>query len=142
MTDVVGVLGKVPLFESVSKKDLRALAGAAHEMAYEPGTYLTKKEEMGATFFVVVEGEAAVVVEGHPAHRLREGDYFGEMSIIDRAPRSADVVAVSSLRCLVFTYWTFRPFLKQHPDVAWAMLEVMARRVREAQSPATTAPVD
>jgi hypothetical protein len=53
MPDIVGALGKVPLFESVSKKDLRALAGAAHEMAYEAGTYLIKKEEMGATFFVV-----------------------------------------------------------------------------------------
>jgi CRP/FNR family transcriptional regulator, cyclic AMP receptor protein len=74
-----------------------------------------------------------VVLNGKAIKHLGQGDYFGEMSIIDRAPRSADVVAARKLRCLVFTQWEFRPFLKEHPDVAWALLEVLVARVREAE---------
>ena len=74
-----------------------------------------------------------MVLNGKAIKHLGPGDYFGEMSIIDRAPRSADVVAASKLRCLVFTQWEFRPFLKEHPDVAWALLEVLVARVREAE---------
>ncbi len=94
---------------------------------------MATQDDLGVTFFAVLEGEADVVLNGKAIKRLRAGDYFGEMSIIDRAPRSADVVAASKLRCLVFTQWEFRPFLKEHPDVAWALLEVLVARLRAAQ---------
>lgn len=133
MADEIELLSKIPLFESVAKKDLRNLAKVATDMTYEPGTRLSAQHELGVTFFVVVEGEAEVSANGKVVARLKDGDFFGEMSIIDREPRSADVVAVTSLRCLVFTRWVFRPFLKDHPDVAWAMLEVLVRRIRELE---------
>jgi CRP-like cAMP-binding protein len=134
MSDQTELLSKVPLFSTVPKKDLRVLARTAHDMTYEPGTRLASQDDLGVTFFIVIEGEADVVLSGKPIKHLGPGDYFGEMSIIDRAPRSADVVAASTLRCLVFTQWEFRPFLKEHPDVAWALLEVLVARLREAQS--------
>ncbi len=133
MEDNVEILGGIPLFATVSKRGLRALAKAAHDVTYEPGTRLASQDELGVTFFVVVEGEVDVVVDGQRRARLGPRDYFGEMSIIDRSPRSADVVAVSQVRCLVFTQWQFRPFLKDNPDVAWSMLEVLVRRLREVQ---------
>jgi CRP-like cAMP-binding protein len=133
MPDQTELLSQVPLFATVAKKDLRVLARAAHDMTYEPGTQLASQDDLGVTFFTVVEGAADVVLNGRVIKRLGPGDYFGEMSIIDRAPRSADVVAASRLRCLVFTQWEFRPFLKEHPDVAWALLEVLVGRLREAQ---------
>ncbi|HTT88767.1 MAG TPA: cyclic nucleotide-binding domain-containing protein [Acidimicrobiales bacterium] len=133
MPDQTELLSKVPLFATVPKKDLRVLARAAHDMTYEAGAKLASQDDLGVTFFTVVEGEAEVVLNGRVIKRLGPGDYFGEMSIIDRAPRSADVVAASPLRCLVFTQWEFRPFLKEHPDVAWALLEVLVARLREAQ---------
>ena len=98
-----------------------------------PGRVLASQDDIGVTFFAVIDGEADVVLNGKPIKRLGPGDYFGEMSIIDRAPRSADVVAASKLHCLVFTQWEFRPFLKEHPDVAWALLEVLVARLRAAQ---------
>jgi CRP-like cAMP-binding protein len=133
MPDQIELLGSVPLFSTVPKKDLRVLARTAHDMTYEPGTRLASQDDLGVTFFTVIEGGADVVLNGKPIRHLGPGDYFGEMSIIDRAPRSADVVATSKLRCLVFTQWEFRPFLKEHPDVAWALLEVLVARLREAQ---------
>lgn len=134
MADPVELLSKVPLFATVSKKDLRALASAAHDVTYEPGAHLASQDEIGMMFFVVAEGEADVAVGGEARRRLREGDYFGEMSVIDRSPASADVVAATKLRCLVFTQWAFRPFLRKHPDVAWGLLEVLVRRLREVES--------
>lgn len=134
MADDIELLSRVPLFQSLAKKDLRLLAKVATDMTYEPGTHMSTQHEMGVTFFVVVEGEADVAVNGQVINRLRAGDFFGEMSIIDRSPRSADVIAVTPLRALVFTRWVFRPFLKDHPDVAWAMLEEMVRRIRQLEA--------
>ncbi|HUB72351.1 MAG TPA: cyclic nucleotide-binding domain-containing protein [Acidimicrobiales bacterium] len=136
MADESELLARIPLFANLPKKDLRALAKVAHDMSYEPGTRLTTQDEAGSTFFVVVEGEADVSLGGKARWRLGPGDYFGEMAIIDRSPRSADVTAASKLRCMVFTQWEFRPFLKEHPDVAWAMLEVLVRRLREVEKAA------
>lgn len=133
MPDQTELLSKVPLFATLPKKDIRSLARTAHDMTYEPGTRLASQDELGTMFFAVIEGEADVSVRGRHIKHLVPGDYFGEMSIIDRSPRSADVVAASKLRCLVFTQWEFRPFLKEHPDVAWAILEVLVQRLRDAQ---------
>jgi len=133
MADETEVLGRIPLFATLSKKDLRSLAKVAHDMTYEAGTRLTTEDEVGSTFFAVVEGEAEVSVGGRARWRLGPGEHFGEMSIIDRSPRSANVVAATKLRCLVFTQWEFRPFLKEHPDVAWAIMEVLVRRLRAVE---------
>jgi len=133
MPDQTELLSTIPLFASLPKKDLRSLAQSANDMTYEPGTQLASQDELGAMFFVVVSGEADVIVNGQHRKRLGPGEYFGEMSMIDRLPRSADVVAASKLRCLVFTQWEFRPFLKAHPDVAWGLLEGLVKRLREVQ---------
>ncbi len=133
MPDDMELLGKVPLFRGVPKRDLQRLAKSAHHMTFQAGAHLTDEDQVGVTFFVVVKGEADVSVSGQPRRRLGPGDYFGEMSIIDRSPRSAEVVAATDLECLVFTQWEFRPFLKDHPDVAWAVLESLVRRLREVE---------
>jgi len=133
MPDQTELLSTIPLFASLPKKDLRSLAQSANDMTYEPGTRLASQDELGAMFFVVVSGEADVVVNGQHRKRLGPGEYFGEMSMIDRAPRSADVVAASKVALLVFTQWEFRPFLKAHPDVAWGLLEGLVKRLREVQ---------
>jgi CRP-like cAMP-binding protein len=134
MADEIELLSRIPLFQGVSKKDIRLLAKVATDMTYEAGTRMSTQHELGVTFFVVVEGEADVAVNGQVVNHLKDGDFFGEMSIIDRSPRSADVVATTSLRALVFTRWVFRPFLKDHPDVAWAMLEELVRRIRQLEA--------
>ena len=66
--------------------------------------------------------------------QLGAGDYFGEMGLIDHSYRSATITAETELRCLLFTAWVFRPFALEHPETAWALLEMMVRRVREAEA--------
>ncbi len=128
------VLAQVPLFASLDRKELTKLAQDAHDVSYAAGTNLSEAGGLGVTFFVVADGALEVSVDGRPVRTLGPGDHFGEMALIDQNPRSAKVVATTDCRCLVFTSWAFRPFLRDHHDVAWAMLELMVRRVREAEA--------
>ena len=134
MTTPQEVLAKVPLFSMLSKKELTRLANSAHDRTFPAGTVITEQEETGVTFGVIVEGQAAVTVHGRPARTLGPGDYFGEMALIDHSYRSATITAETALRCLLFTAWVFRPFAMEHPETAWALLEMMVKRVREAEA--------
>src|ERR1700722_5844764 len=128
------LLSRVPLFEKLSRRDLGRLVKAGHQVEYPADQSLTSDDEGGISFFVIVEGEARVEVKDKEVRRLGPGDYFGEMALIDRSRRSATVTAVTALKCFVMTQWQFRPFATEHPDVAWALLEAMVRRVRDAES--------
>jgi len=128
------LLSRVPLFEKLSRRDLGRLVKAGHQVEYPADQLLTSDDEGGISFFVIVEGAARVDVKDKEVRRLGPGDYFGEMALIDRSRRSATVTAVTALKCFVMTQWQFRPFATEHPDVAWALLEAMVRRVREAES--------
>ena len=134
MTTPQEVLAKVPLFSMLSKKELTQLAGNAHDRTFPAGAVLTEQDQTGVTFGVIIEGQAAVSVHGQAARTLGPGDYFGEMALIDHSFRSATITAETDLRCLLFTAWVFRPFAMAHPETAWALLEVMVQRVRDAEA--------
>ena len=118
----------------LSKKDLANLARNAHERTFPAGTALTDEDQSGVTFGVIMDGQAAVTVHGQHARTLGPGEFFGEMALIDHSARSATVTAETDLHCLMFTSWVFRPFALDHPEVAWALLELMVQRVRDAES--------
>lgn len=128
------VLAKVPLFSMLSKRELEKLSKEVHDRTFPAGTVLTEENEFGTIFTVIAEGQASVAVHGQAVRTLKEGDYFGEMGLIDRSPRSATVTADTELRCLMLTQPVFRPFAITHPETMWALLELMVRRVREAES--------
>ena len=134
MTTPETVLAQVPLFSMLSKKELANLMRNAHDRTFPKGAVLTDEDQTGATFGVIVEGQAAVSVHGTPTRTLGPGDYFGEMALIDHSFRSATITAVTELRCLLFTSWVFRPFAMNHPETTWALLEMMVKRVRDAES--------
>jgi CRP/FNR family cyclic AMP-dependent transcriptional regulator len=134
MTTPQEVLAKVPLFSMLSKKELTSLVNSAHDRTFPAGAVLTEQDETGVTFGVIMEGQATVSVGGRPARTLGPGDYFGEMALIDHSYRSATITAKTELRCLLFTAWVFRPFALEHPETAWALLEMMVKRVREAEA--------
>ena len=128
------VLAQVPLFSMLSKKELAKLARDAHNRTFRAGAVLTDEQETAVSFGVIVEGRAAVSVHGRPVRTLGPGDYFGEMALIDNSHRSAKITAETELRCLLFVAWVFRPFAIAHPETAWALLEMMVQRVRDAEA--------
>lgn len=134
MSTAAEVLAQVPLFSMLSQRELAKLVTDVHDRTFPAGTVLTEEDAFGTIFTVIAEGEATVTVGGKTARVLKAGDYFGEMALIDRSPRSATVTADTELRCLMLTQPVFRPFAVSHPDTMWALLELMVKRVREAES--------
>jgi CRP/FNR family transcriptional regulator, cyclic AMP receptor protein len=133
MSNHEDLLARVPIFSELKSKDLKKLAKDVHEVSFEAGQHLTDDDEFGTVFFMVVEGNLEVHVHGAPVRKLGPGDYFGEMALIDREYRSATVIAESPTTCLALSRPVFRPFAFHHPEVSWALLEQMVKRVREAE---------
>jgi CRP-like cAMP-binding protein len=127
-------LQQVPLFSQLSNRDLKKLAGAMHERTFPTGHEVTTEGENGLGFFVVADGTATVSVDGEARRTLGAGDYFGEMALIDGGVRSARVSADTDLTCYGMTAWNFRPFLRDHPDLVWALLRTLVQRLREAEA--------
>ena len=132
----VDLLRRVPLFRGLPEDDLAQLAGRFRERVYDRGAPVTSRGSSGAGFFVIAEGEAIVGPAARPAARLRRNDFFGEVALIDGGRRSADITAATNLRCWGISHAEFRAFVKQRPEVAWALLEVLVARLRAAESAA------
>ena len=134
MADTVDLLAKVPLLEGLERKHLERLARSFKDRQFREGDAVVTEGERGGFFFVIVDGSASVNVGGEPRASLGPGDAFGEMALIDDGPRSATVVAATDMRCLTLTPWEFRPFLEDHPAVAWNLLQALAKRLRIAEN--------
>lgn len=124
----------VPLFADADEKFLDRLAGEFIERTYAPGETITEEGEAGRTFVVIESGEATVTVHGREVGKLGPGDAFGEMALIDKSARSATVKAEGEVHGYQLPVWSFRPIVESHPEMAWALLEALAERVRTAES--------
>jgi CRP-like cAMP-binding protein len=140
MPAVVDELKRVPLFSSLSQRQLRRLARQFKEREFRPGRPVVQQGQMsGVGFFVIAEGEASVSVDGLEVTRLGPGDHFGELALISRKARTATVTAETPLRCLVIAIWDFRSFAKDSPDVSWTLLEQLVDLLTEDRNRRATA---
>jgi CRP/FNR family cyclic AMP-dependent transcriptional regulator len=133
-TSPVEALRNVPIFAGLSDDDLERLARQMKERRFPEGSAVTTEGAGAAGFFVIAEGNATVSVRGEVTAQLGPGDYFGEIALIDEGTRSASITAATDLLCYGLTAWEFRPFVEEHPKVAWTMLQTLARRLRDAQA--------
>jgi CRP/FNR family transcriptional regulator, cyclic AMP receptor protein len=133
MNPMLDLLRSVPLFADLSPRDLKRLADSMKQRTFAGGEEVVAEGKGGVTFFVIIEGTARVRQNGEDRGLLTAGDYFGEMALIDGNLRLASVYAEDDLRCATMTTWNFRPFVRDHPDVAWALLNAMVKRVRDVQ---------
>jgi CRP/FNR family transcriptional regulator len=132
--DAVRILADVPYFEGLSEKTLKAIADGGKILSYDPGKMIVGEGGSGVGFYLVLEGEVEVRKGSKALATLGKGQFFGEMSLIDGQPRSADVVAVSPTKCWVLVSWGFSGLLKSHPEIAMPMLKELVKRLRAAQS--------
>jgi CRP/FNR family transcriptional regulator, cyclic AMP receptor protein len=124
------VIATVPLFDSLSKRHLKKVAGLTSTVEYNAGDTVIQEGEPGDSFFVAVSGQAKVVSGGKTLHRLIPGDHFGEISLLDGRPRSASVVAETPLSLLQLPRTSFLRLVKDDADLARALLASLARMVR------------
>jgi CRP-like cAMP-binding protein len=128
----VAALGRAPLFEGLSKKELVQLAKSTDDLEVAAGKVLCKQGELGREFFVIVEGEADVRTGGRKVDTLGPGDFFGEIALVERMPRTATVTATTPLRFFVLTSQSFWSLLDHSPQVERKVLRALAKRVLTA----------
>ena len=133
--DWLGTLAEVPLFDGLSKRHLRRIAKLARIRRVAPGSAMVRAGESGRSFYVLLDGSAKVVRAGARSRRLGAGDYFGEMALLDGAPRSADVVAEGEVLALTIDRPSFAKLLRAEPALAQALLRTLAARLRAAEKP-------
>lgn len=134
MADLAQTLADVPLFSRLEKRDRERLAGRMKRRSWSEGETVIEEGRGGAGFWVVESGNATVSIRGEAVRGLGPGDHFGEIALLDDGPRSATVTAATDLRCNGIVAWEFGPFVQEHPDVAWAMLQSLAAMLRRAEA--------
>lgn len=122
------------LFAGMRDRDLERIAQQMREVRHDRGAEVAVRGEDGVGFMVILDGEAEVTVPDGHKRALRVGDHFGEMALLDRDGRSATVVATTDLVVGAIPSWHFKPFLIEHPEVAYRMLQILSQRLREAEA--------
>ncbi len=131
------VLRRVPLFAELSDGEIARLGDLARDRSYPRNSVILFEDDPGDALYVVISGLVKVVLIGEDGREvilsvLKEGDFFGEMSLIDDQPRSAHVIAMEDSSLLVMRREDFQHRLREAPGVAIGMLRAMSRRLREA----------
>lgn len=111
-------LRQLHVFDGLSRKQRRLLASRADELEVSPGKMLCSKGETAHQFFVIEDGTAKVVRDGQYLDELGPGDFFGEMGLLDNAPRNADVVAKTPLKLMVLSGRALRDLEREAPGFA------------------------
>jgi CRP-like cAMP-binding protein len=128
----VEALARLSLFADLTHPQLEAVAHSFDEEVFAEGQRVIRQDVTGGGFYVILEGEAKVVIDGQERARLSPGDFFGELSLLTDEPPAADVIATSVLRCLLIPDNELKAFLLKQPTVMYRMLQIEARRLRAA----------
>jgi CRP-like cAMP-binding protein len=129
---VVATLAQLSLFADLSGPQLEEVAHSVGEEMFSEGQRVLRQGMSGGRFFVILEGEARILIDGIERASLGRGDFFGEIAALTGDEPTADVVAATLLRCLVIPGVELEGFLLEHPRVMFRMLQAEARRVRAA----------
>ncbi len=127
-------LRPVGIFQGMSDADLKKVARTMREIRHPKGAEVMARGAQGVGFMVILEGEAEVKTVDGRSRKLGPGDHFGEMALLDAEGRSASVMARTDLVAAAVTEWGFKPFLMEHPTIAYRLLETLSRRLREAEA--------
>jgi CRP/FNR family cyclic AMP-dependent transcriptional regulator len=121
-----------PLFKGIDRAGLAGLVELATAVDFPAGHVIARQGEIGTGFFVVIDGMVRVVRDGQVLARLGPGEFFGELSVLDRMPRNASVLAETATSCLALASWDFEKVLLQQPALTLSILRGVATRLREA----------
>ena len=135
--EIANFLRSVQLFSKLDDAELQRFAELTREKTYPKGSVILFEDDPGDSLFVVKDGRVKVVLVGEDGREvilgvLGETEHFGELSLIDEQPRSAHVIAMEDSTLLVLRSDDFRRRVEANPEVAWALLQELSRRLRRA----------
>ena len=128
-------LAAVPLFEGLSKKQLRRISSLMTRIDRPAGQVLTTEGQRGYEFFIVLEGEVEVRQGDRVIATRRPGDYLGEIALLDRRPRTATVVATTPVSVEVLSGSEFVSLLAEVPELSEQVMATMAQRLVDLETP-------
>ena len=123
-------LTRVPIFSNCSAEEISTIASLAQEAVFEPAQIIVTQGSPGQAFYMITSGRVEILRDGGLLGVFGPGDFFGEMSLLDSAPRSATIKALDEVSCLMLSSWDFKALLERHPSIAIKLLEVLSRRLR------------
>lgn len=135
----VGVLKTVPIFAELETKDIQKVVQIAETKRYKKDSIILMEEDAGRTFFIILNGKVKISRISDDGREvilsiLREGDFFGEISILDGMARSANVTAFENSELILIRKDAFFDILYQYPQVSIALLKELASRIRKSDS--------
>jgi CRP/FNR family transcriptional regulator, cyclic AMP receptor protein len=125
----VELIKRVPLFAKLSKKGLEEVAHIADELDLPEGKVMATEGDRGREFFVLLEGAADVTKGDRSINTMKEGDFFGEIALVTKMPRTASVTATTPVRVLVITERDFGALIKHSDEVSRGVAEALAERI-------------
>jgi CRP-like cAMP-binding protein len=129
--DLVETLRRFNLFADLDRAQLEAIADPDSERSFAAGERIMRRGMSGMGFYVILDGEATVTLSGEELNRLRQGDFFGEISTLLDEPLTADITAETPVRVLEIPGPRLKAFLLSYPQVMYRILVTEARRLQE-----------
>lgn len=130
--DVIETLSSFALFADLTPSELDGVAHTFDEEWFSEGQRVLRQGLSGTSFYLILDGRAGVTIDGRAYGELTKGDFFGEISVLLSHAPTADIVALTPLRCLVLPGSQLADWLKSLPSVCLRMLQIEARRLRNA----------
>ena len=127
-------LQQVPLFAACSRKDLQLVARRAEDVKVAAGKALISEGETGHEFFVILEGDGQGEPPGRKIATLGPGDAFGELALLEKAPRNSTIIAETDMELVVLGQREFAGLIDEVPGFARKLLAGMAKRLRDADA--------
>ncbi|HYS98176.1 MAG TPA: cyclic nucleotide-binding domain-containing protein [Candidatus Dormibacteraeota bacterium] len=122
------------LFQGLPESEMRSVEKQLKIVKHPAGHEIVVRGEGGVGFMVITDGTVSVkTIQGH-TRKLGPGDSFGEMALLDHEGRSATITADTDVTMATIPEWNFKPFLKEHPEVAYRLLQTLSRRIRQAEA--------
>lgn len=132
--DLVDTLAGISLFADLGAAELTSIAHVVDERRFADGERILRQGISGSAFYLILEGEATIRLDGKDYGTLGRGDFFGEISILLGEPPVADIVAARALRCAIIAGPELEAFMLRHPTVLYRMLRSEARKLQRATS--------
>ena len=124
------------LFKGLPDSEIRSIERTMKTVKHAAGHEIILRGDSGVGFMVITEGTVTVKTVQGKSRKLGPGDSFGEMALLDHEGRSATITADTDVTLAAVPEWNFKAFLQAHPEVTYRLLQLLSRRVRQAEDPA------
>ena len=125
-------LARVPLFAGISDESMVRVAEVAGEQDFPAGSFIVRQGQVGTGLYIILSGSARVVRGAEELAVLSDGDFFGELAVVDQQPRMASVQAETDTSCLALASWDLLALLERDPALSLNLIKALAERVRSA----------